>query len=310
MESVISDDNEKTLSKTDLNEAIIEAEKRMARKKAGNIAGVFACVFGGLGIFTFGLLFVPLAFITAAIGFIRATIGRNGGGQAINVIAILLAVVGAILSPTIWLLSGTAISAYDAYTEKAKEATLVQAIPSLKSHTSEPPLAMNGDFRQFSWGESMDYVKQHHQGKLEEQSKNSLIYEGNIDGIRCSIVYGFSDNKLYMAAYSSKETHFNKNDYINDYDKLNARLTEKYGKPDSEKIIWKNDLFKGDEQDRGIAIATGGLVYAAMWTIEGATIVSGLAGDNLKIKHAIIYENIALKKEHEQREQAATIDLL
>jgi hypothetical protein len=96
--------NQKTLSRADLNEAIIEAEKRMEKKKAGNGSGIFSCIFGLLGIFTVGIIFVPLTFITAFIGFIDATRGMNGGGQAINLLGFILGCVGAFMSPSIWIL--------------------------------------------------------------------------------------------------------------------------------------------------------------------------------------------------------------
>lgn len=72
---------------------------------AGLIAGVFGCLLALLGIFTFGLLFIPLAAICALSGFFRGIAGGSGVGIGTSLLAGVLCVIGFIVSPSLWILA-------------------------------------------------------------------------------------------------------------------------------------------------------------------------------------------------------------
>jgi hypothetical protein len=76
------------------------------RRNEGVIAGVFACIFGTLGIFTLGIIFVPLAALCSVIGLLLALAGRSGSGFATSAIGGVLTSIGFVFSPTLWLLIG------------------------------------------------------------------------------------------------------------------------------------------------------------------------------------------------------------
>ncbi len=84
------------------------------RSNAGVVTGVFACVFGILGIFTLGFIFVPLAVIFSLIGFVtglgllRGFTGMSGTGMLVSFIGGILAFAGLATSPSLWLLFGVA----------------------------------------------------------------------------------------------------------------------------------------------------------------------------------------------------------
>jgi hypothetical protein len=67
------------------------------------ILGILGCVFGILGILTFGFIFVPIAALCAVLGFITSIVGRNGPGFFVCLIAGLLTVIGYAVSPSLWL---------------------------------------------------------------------------------------------------------------------------------------------------------------------------------------------------------------
>lgn len=63
------------------------------------LMGWFAVAFGFLGIFTYGVIFVPLGFLFSILAFFW--------GQALwGFVGLLLAVMGLITSPNLWLLIG------------------------------------------------------------------------------------------------------------------------------------------------------------------------------------------------------------
>ncbi len=54
----------------------------------------------------------------------------------------------------------------------------------------------------------------------------------------------------------------NNNDYINDFEKIKSLLNKKYENT-VDKLIWKDDLFKGDKSNYGLAVITERLQYVA-----------------------------------------------
>ena len=65
----------------------------------GFTAGIIACVLAVLGILFLGMVFVPLAAITALIGTIIAIKNKNIRGIGINILAWILTLIGLLTSP-------------------------------------------------------------------------------------------------------------------------------------------------------------------------------------------------------------------
>ncbi|HVC56442.1 MAG TPA: hypothetical protein VND95_10825 [Stellaceae bacterium] len=78
-------------------------------KPAGNegaVAGLLGCMFGILGIFTIGIIFVPLAAVCSLFGLLRGLLGGSPGGIGCSLVGCVLTVWGFVFSPTLWLLVG------------------------------------------------------------------------------------------------------------------------------------------------------------------------------------------------------------
>lgn len=119
------------------------------------------------------------------------------------------------------------------------------------------------DFRKTRWGmtqqavmasESIEPVK-HRQGK------GFVAYESELLGKAIGIAYNFVHEKLVKATYVLRESHTNKNDFIGDYEDFKNALTKKYGTPKLDKLVWYNDLYKGNSSRRGLAVSIGHLTY-------------------------------------------------
>jgi len=153
------------------------------------------------------------------------------------------------------------------------------------------------DFRKANWGMSKEQVKVAEKNKIEIEDEEVIaIGRVEIDKKECIYVYHFLEDKLYRAGYGFMEKHTNKNLYINDYESLKEILTKKYGKPEIDKVIWKNDLFKSAKQDWGTAISIGHLEYFSSWETPTTYINLGLNGDNYKISLTLGYESRELKE--------------
>jgi hypothetical protein len=79
---------------------------RRKSRRDGLLTGVFACLFGALGIFTLGIIFVPLAALCSVIGLLLGLAGRSSSGLAVSTLGAGLTVIGFVASPSLWLLVG------------------------------------------------------------------------------------------------------------------------------------------------------------------------------------------------------------
>jgi len=164
------------------------------------------------------------------------------------------------------------------------------------------------DFRKTNWGMSKVQVKKMQKGKIVKEEENFLAYQGNVGGFDCFILYIFAEGNLVRAKYVFTETHSNKNDYISDYNSLKDILTKKYGKLYKDSHIWRNDLYKDDYQDWGLAISLGHLVYQAMWKTTNTEIFLALYGENYKITLEIQYKSEKLKELEEKVKEKKALD--
>jgi hypothetical protein len=80
-------------------------------KNQGVIAGVFGCGFAVLGIFTLGIVFVPIAALCSLIGLVRGASGPSVTGIGISLLGGVLTVAGFVTSPALMLATGGALVA-------------------------------------------------------------------------------------------------------------------------------------------------------------------------------------------------------
>jgi hypothetical protein len=169
------------------------------------------------------------------------------------------------------------------------------------------------DFRSATWGMSPSQLKSTESGKpsfeTRQGSRMMIWYTDSIAGLDSNVVYIFAYEKLARAKYVIKVDHTNKNDYLSDFRMLWKSLSEKYGKPTTEHTFWKNDLYKNNPNDWGMAVAVGHLVKFSDWETPTTLIILRLTGDNFKIQLGIEYsskelrslEQKALKEEQIQK---------
>ena len=160
---------------------------------------------------------------------------------------------------------------------------------------SAEPQDDNFDFRKLKWGATREDVKKAEEATFIDEAADMLIYRDvKVAGLNASLGYVFENGKLVQGSYSFAEKHSNNNLYINDYDKVKKALTEKYGEGE-EVWSWNDDLFKGDEDNYGLAISAGHLKIITMWVTEKTRIMLSLHGDNYEIGLTLWYTDINYK---------------
>lgn len=136
------------------------------------------------------------------------------------------------------------------------------------------------DFRNIIWGMSQSEVKTaEKEAVFDFEMDNSLNYQTKIDNTEYSLVYLFVDDKLYAANYIRIGV-VNDDSYIHEYEKIKKIMSEKYGNPSEDNIIWKDELFKNDPNYYGIAVAMGHVVNFAKWDTPNTIIGMMLDGVN------------------------------
>jgi hypothetical protein len=162
------------------------------------------------------------------------------------------------------------------------------------------------DFRKTNWGMSKEQVKASEKGEIVVENENTVIFmvPDFDDNFQCG--YDFLENKLYSSLYRFSGEHSNKNLYIDDYERLKGALTKKYGKPIADNIEWKNNIYKDDRANWGMAISLGYLMYFSMWETPATWISLILSGDNYDIGFGILYQSKELRKWAEEIKEKET----
>ncbi len=100
----------------------------------GVIAGILGCIFGVIGVFAIGFVFVPLAAACAVVGLIRGISGKSAAGIGTSLVAGVLSVFGFVTSPSLWLLTAGVLVA----SHLPPPATTAQRATSMPSPIQTP----------------------------------------------------------------------------------------------------------------------------------------------------------------------------
>lgn len=153
------------------------------------------------------------------------------------------------------------------------------------------------DFRKAHWKMSIDSVKLSETKKPVYEVQSALAYTDKVAGKDAFILYIFSNNKLSGASYAFKEKYSNENQYISDFEEIKGILTEKYGKPVKDDIIWSKDLFRDRRDEWGTALALGYVKFKARWENDRTLVILELQGNRSDIGLSCTYGSKELKGE-------------
>lgn len=177
-------------------------------------------------------------------------------------------------------------------TEEMSEST---TSPETESSTESATSAFT--FRGYAWGTSLDEIKQKEvTSDMVENVDYSIsdgkliIAEGKVSTYNANICFEFDgENKLISGQYNITEKHSDYTGYYNDFEDLADLYSKKYGEPQSHDL-WKNDLYKDDKSEWGLAAACGHATFWRTWDADdGSEIIIGLIGDNFKNSTFILY---------------------
>ena len=166
---------------------------------------------------------------------------------------------------------------------------------------SVPNLLMaQADFRKANWGMTKAQVV------ATELTKPSQVNERGAEvvvrydavrlvGLECRLVYIFAKDKLVRTKYVFQREHTNKNDLLGDFTMVDTFLVGNYEQPSIRRVSWRNDLYKAEPQNYGLAVSLGHLQYATQWSGPHTVITHALSGYNGALTHEIEYVSVELE---------------
>jgi hypothetical protein len=161
-------------------------------------------------------------------------------------------------------------------------------------------------FEEMRWGVSKKQVLEL-EGKPSNQEKvkglDIMKYEQKVINMDCAIEYIFAANKLRKTKFSFMNTYLDKNDYLEDYQKIKEALIQKFGKPLEEKMNWRDSTHKDDFSAWGEAISLGHLELSSRWETPYTEIQASLRGNNDEIALVVEYTGLQLKELANKRGQ-------
>lgn len=147
------------------------------------------------------------------------------------------------------------------------------------------------DFRNVSFGMSMQEVKNRETDALYAQEGNQLFFTTKIAGSSMIIIYEFWDNELARGTLIYDEKHANDNLYYEKFKEIKSLLSQKYGSSNDD-VSWYDNLYKDDPSEIGFAISIGHVRFDSEWVANSKCNVKLiLTGDNYKISLGVVFSN-------------------
>lgn len=166
-------------------------------------------------------------------------------------------------------------------------------------------LAYAADFRDASWGMTLNEIKTLHPGEIPaDQRSGTIAFDGKLAGLDVLIFYRFDERgRLFKAGYETSIEHADQNLFIEEYQTLNRLLRRKYPQSGEPVQNWQNRLFESKPAQWGRAISLGHLSYLWSYSAARTKILHSLSGDRRKITHLLSYEAIADTADQDVLEQ-------
>lgn len=151
------------------------------------------------------------------------------------------------------------------------------------------------------WGTSVKKLKRVYKVK---KSGDGYVRSLTVAGMSAYQMYWFTQDKLTVSTTLFGERYSNKNEYVNQFNKLRELLTQKYGEPKRVWADWSQDMYRDMPEHIGFAIANGHVQFIGYWRTEKTGIELVLSGNNREVSLRVRYHSIELEDLQKQAEQA------
>jgi hypothetical protein len=150
---------------------------------------------------------------------------------------------------------------------------------TLQAEVTKQALAFLDTLQQH-WGEGRERLMSIVVGPVERADESTVIYLRNIHHHGVLEGYEFRKGSLARGQYVVIQRPLNGlNEFIGYYGALKQALTAAYGVPQSDLVVWDNDLYHSLPDYWGVAVMIGHLRYRAVWETAEGTLTLDLSGN-------------------------------
>ena len=137
------------------------------------------------------------------------------------------------------------------------------------------------DRLQNHWGASPESLRKKVTGDIERDERETLVVAKDFADHGVLEGYDFREGSLIAGQYLVLQRPVNGlNEFIDYYQAIKTSLTEHYGQPSEDLIVWSNDLYQPLPDYWGVAVQLGHLRYAASWTTSDGLVTVELTGNH------------------------------
>ena len=147
-------------------------------------------------------------------------------------------------------------------------------------------------FRNAVWGDSTEQVKATETADFIYGNEDALLFEGNLLGYDCDILYQFDNGALYNGGYMFPDLYTNAGQYIAAYDSIKKTLYEKYGDSIEDDVIELQSTDLIEMAGPANALKYGYVAYRAKWKTEETDITLAMMSSNYEITLLLSYQDI------------------
>lgn len=122
------------------------------------------------------------------------------------------------------------------------------------------------------------------EGEPIRETGKLMIYEGFVSGLETLVIYSAPGGRLTSGNYIV-QTPTSDGQALADYERVRARLTEKYG-TGQDATEWYDDTFRSD---RVTALTAGDVKFFTVWVLDGGRIGISLQSRNYETEMMIGY---------------------
>jgi hypothetical protein len=141
---------------------------------------------------------------------------------------------------------------------------------------SFPILSSAGDMGRFSWNDEMARVAAEETAAPVFRGDRQLAYEVYFGANKALLLYEFRDGKLAAGGYDFEISP--KQNLMETFAALLAKLQENYGIPSKNVETWVNTQYRNQPKNYDVAVQIGDLTCTATWDTGNTQILMTMSG--------------------------------
>lgn len=156
----------------------------------------------------------------------------------------------------------------------------------------------SGELLDIEWGASRESIIRREGKPLSTESSGGLEvlrYKREIMNKTWQVEYILGGEGLLSTRYQLLENYTDKSRYIEDYEKLRAYLTDKVGRPRSDRVVNNDPAYNNGYNNAGDSLGKGLVAYSSEWVFSDKSVRLKLEGAGNRVALAAEVQDVKAK---------------